>query len=113
LDQTLIERCDLAGASVAGQHDLPACRLHGADDAKQLGLHSTLLVEELDVVDEQKIDVGESLAVGLALPRSDGGVEGLDQVVKGEVLDDQARVDGLGGMATAMSKWVLPRPGPL
>ncbi len=76
-----------AGRAVAGEHDLPVGRLQRVGEPQQLGLHLAPVGEELDVVHQQQIDVEEALAVGLAVPRGDGGVERLDELVEREVLD--------------------------
>ena len=97
-DQPLIERLDVGGRPIAGQHDLAARRLQRVGQAEELGLHLAPVGEELDVVHQQEIHVEESLPVRLAVPGGDGGVKRLDELIEREVLDREARVDRPGRM---------------
>ena len=64
--------------------------LERVGEPQQLGLHLAAVGQELHVVHQQQIDVDEPPAVRLALPRRDGGVKRLDELVQGEILDRQA-----------------------
>ena len=98
-DQALVERLDLGGRPVAGEDDLPVGRLERVGEPQQLRLHLAPVGEELHVVHQQQVDVEEALAVRLALPGRDRGVERLDELVEREVLDGEPRVDRPGRVA--------------
>ena len=59
----------------------------------------------------KQIDVDESSAVGLALPRRDSGVKRLDELVQGEILDRQGWVDRPGRVPDAHEQVGLPQAG--
>src|SRR5512147_1149305 len=65
----------------------------------RLAVGSAPVGEELDVVHQEHVDVEEALPVRLAVAGRDGGVEGLDELVQGEILDAQLRVDRARGMS--------------
>ena len=90
-DQPLVQRLDLGRRPVAGEHDLAVGGLQRVGEPEQLRLHLPAVGEELHVVHQQQVHVEEPPAVGLALPRGDRGVERLDELVEGEILDRQAR----------------------
>ena len=75
------------GRTIARQHDLAAGGEHRVGEAEQLGLHLPPMGQELHVVHQQHADFGVAPAVGLSLPRRDGRVKGLDELVEGEILD--------------------------
>ncbi len=86
------------GGAVAGQHDLAPGGEHRVGHPQQLGLHLAPVGQELDVIQQQEVDLGEPAPVGVALAGGDGGVKGLDEIVEGEVLDAEIRIDGHGGV---------------
>ena len=86
-NQALVQRLDFGRRPVAGQHDLAIRRLKRIGESKKLGLHFSTVGEKLHVVHKKKIHIVEAPAVGVALPRRDGSMEGLDELVQREVLD--------------------------
>ena len=108
-DEPLVERLDLGGRPVAGEDDLAVGGLQRVGEPQQLRLHLAPVGEELHVVHQQQVDVEEPLAVGLAVPGGDGGVERLDELVEGEVLHGEPRVDRAGRMADGHQQVGLPQ----
>jgi hypothetical protein len=96
-NEPLVELLDLAGRAVAREDDLPLLLEQVRDQPQQFRLRFEPLRQELDVVDEDHVHVGEPLPECLAVARRDGGVIRVHELLEREVLDAQ-----LGG----------ERPGP-
>ena len=97
-DQPFIQIGDLGGRAIACQYDLVAGLLKGFRQAQELGLHFLPVREELNVVDQQRIDVLEAPAERVPLAGGDRGVECLDVFVEGQVFDVELRRERFGGM---------------
>ena len=110
-DQPLVQGLDLRRRPVTGEDDLPVCGLQGVGQPEQLRLHLATMGEELHVVHQEQIHVEEPLAVGVALPRGDSGVERLDELVEGEILHRQPRIDRAGRVAHTHEQVGLAQSG--
>jgi hypothetical protein len=92
-DETLVQGLDIGRRPVAGEDDLTARSLQRVGQPQQLGLHLPPVGEELHVIHQQQVHIEEPLAVGLAVAGRDGRVKRFDELVQGEILHRQARVD--------------------
>ena len=60
LAQPVLQRLEVCGRSIGGEHDLAPAVVQGVEGVEELLLGLGLALEELDVVDEQHVDVAEA-----------------------------------------------------
>ena len=87
LDEPFVHVADLGRQPVARADDLSPLRLHARELLQQLGLHLAPTGEELDVVEQEQVGMAEPSTEGLRLPRRDGRVELLRELVERERQD--------------------------
>ena len=94
LAQAVLERLEVAGWAVGGQHDLPSGVVEGVEGVEELLLGLRLALEELDVVDEQHVDLAKAGLEASASSAGERAEELVREVLAGGAAHDQPRVVG-------------------
>jgi hypothetical protein len=112
-DQALVERLDLLRGPISGQHNLSIGGHQQVDQSQQFGLQLALIGEQLRVVDQHQVRLGEPAPVRFGLTRRERRVICLDKVVDGDVLHDARGIDREGFVADRHEEMGLAqaRPG--
>ena len=101
LAQTVLERLQVVGRAVGGEHDLPAAVVEGVEGVEELLLGLGLALEELDVVEEQHVDVAEAGLEAVGVPAAERAEELVGEGLAGRAADGRGR--GCGRAAGSRS----------
>ena len=94
LAQAVLERLQVCGRAVGGEHDLAAAVVEGVEGVEELLLGLRLALEELDVVDEQHVDVAEARLEAVGLPVRERAEELVGEGLAGGAADGEPGVVG-------------------
>ena len=90
LAQAVLERLQVVGRAIGGEHDLAAAVVEGVEGVEELLLGPGLALEELDVVDEQHVDVAEARLEGLGVAAAERAEELVGEGLAGRAAHGQA-----------------------
>ena len=91
LAQAVLERLQVAGRAIGGEHDLPAAVVQRVEGVEELLLGLGLALEELDVVEEQDVDVAEAGLEAVGVTVAERVEELVGEGLAGGAADGQAR----------------------
>src|SRR5690606_13866937 len=91
--QPVLQRHQLLGRPVAGQHDLLVGVVQRVEGVEELLLRRLLVRQELDVVDQEDVHLAVALAEAVALAVADGVDELVGELLRADVPHARARVE--------------------
>ena len=109
--QPVLQRDQPLGGTVAGDDDLLAGVVQGVEGVEELLLRAFLVLQELDVVDQQHVDVAVAAAEAVLLAVPDHVDEVVGELLRADVPDLQAGVQGLRVMPDRVQQVGLAQPG--
>ena len=89
LAQAVLERLQVVGRTVGGEHDLASAVVQGVEGVEELLLGLGLALEELDVVEEQHVDVAEAGLEGVGVAAAERAEELVGEGLAGGAADRQ------------------------